>query len=436
MEPRLDLRRGAAGGLAGEGEAVLRTGAVSVPVRLSGEAKGTPMRLSLGLLLPALRPTELTTIWPPLAPLAVLDAPVTLTARAEFDAAARPDRMQARLEAGPGALVLGPGRRLPVAGLAATVEGSSRALTVREAVLRLPGQAGQPGPVLTAKGEVLQRDGAWRAALDFGTGPLQLGNLPKLWPAGLAPEARSMALRALPSGLLREARARLDLAVSPALDDVVLEGARLGLGVAQAVFDLGQGRQTAVETAELTASYAPGLLRLERLLLRPPGVSAGAGTTGFGTTSSAPPTITAEGEARLLDDRWQLQAGLRLDAVAASQLDAYWPQGLAENTRDWMTKNLTAGLIRNGQWQVTAESPAALDRIALTGLTGTIEMVDATVHWLRPVPPIQGVSGSAEIHPGRDHAARPRRPSGAAGRQAGRNRAEGGHRPLHRARHQ
>ena len=169
LEPRIDLRRAAGGGLAGEGEALLRAGAVSVPVRLSGEARGTPMRVSVGLLLPALRPAELASIWPPLAPLAVLDAPVTLSARAEFDADARPDRMQARLEAGPGALVLAPGQRLPLAGLAATVEGSSRALTIREAVLRLPGQAGRPGPSLTAKGEVLQRDGAWRATLDLGT---------------------------------------------------------------------------------------------------------------------------------------------------------------------------------------------------------------------------------------------------------------------------
>src|SRR6478735_1448931 len=45
LEPRIDLRRAEDGGLAGEGEAVLRTGKVSVPVRLSGEARGVPMRV-------------------------------------------------------------------------------------------------------------------------------------------------------------------------------------------------------------------------------------------------------------------------------------------------------------------------------------------------------------------------------------------------------
>lgn len=392
LEPRFDLRRAADGGLAGEGEALLRAGAVSVPVRLAGEARGTPMRISLGLLLPALRPAQLAGIWPPLAPLAVLDAPVTLSARAEFDADARPDRMQARLEAGPGALVLAPGQRLPLAGLAATVEGSSRALTIREAVLQLPGSAGQPGPNLTARGEVLQRDGAWRAGLDLASAPLQASTLPGLWPAALAPEARALALRSLPAGLLREARARLDLAVSPGLDAVTLEGARLGLGLARAVIDLGDGGRAALDAAELTASYTPGLLRLDRLELRLPAAPARLG--------GGAPTLVAEGEARQQDAGWQLQGGLTLDGVAAAALDRYWPAGIGHNPRSWIVENVTAGQIRNGRWQATAILPATLDRLSLTGLSGSAELLDATVHWLRPVPPMQGVSGRAEFSPG------------------------------------
>ena len=193
---------------------------------------------------------------------------------------------------------------------------------------------------------------------------------------------------------MQEARARVELAVAPGLDAVTLEAARLGLGLARAVLDLGQGRQAALETGELAASYTPGLLRLDRLLLRPP-----AAPSGSGGGARPPPTLLAEGEARLREAVWQLQAGLTLDAVAAAELDAYWPKGLAHNTRDWMVENLTAGLIRNGRWQLRAEAPATLDRIALTGLTGSVDMVDATVHWLRPVPPVQGVSGTAEFGP-------------------------------------
>ncbi|MFZ4405780.1 MAG: DUF3971 domain-containing protein [Paracraurococcus sp.] len=390
QEPRIDLRRAADGGLAAEGEAVLRAGAVSVPVRLSGHAAGTPMRLTLGLMLPALRPAELASIWPPLAPLAVLDAPVNLTASAEFDADARPERMQARLEAGAGALVIAPGQRLPLAGLAATVEGTSRALKVQEAVLRLPGAAGQPGPRLTAKGEVRQRDGGWSASLDLGAEPVQANELPRLWPDALAPEARAATLRTLPSGLVRDLRARLELAVSPGLDAVTIERARLGLGTTRAIIGLGEGRQVALETADLAVAYVPGRVTVERLVLRP---------SGTGGDATAVPTITAEAEARQLESGWAVRAGLRLDAITVAGLNAAWPRGIGRNPREWITQNVTAGRIRNGQWQVSGTAPAALDGFALTDLAGSVDYLDATVHWLRPVPPIQGISGSVEFGP-------------------------------------
>lgn len=391
LEPRLDLRRAAAGGLAAEGEAVLRAGAVSVPVRIEGTAQGTPMRVSLGLMLPALRPPQLAAIWPPLAPLAVLDAPVTLAARAEFDADARPERMAARLEAGAGALVLGPGQRLPVAGLQAEVEGSSRALRVREAALRLPGQGALPGPVLTARGEVLERDGAWQAGFDLEAGALQASELPRLWPGGLAPAARAAALGAMPSGLLREARARLELRVSPALDEIALRSARLGLTAAQAMFGLGDSH-VAAETVELAASYAPDEIRLERLALRLPGADASGGP------AAAAPTVTAEGEAQRRDGLWRIGARARLDAVSAQDLPAYWPIGIGGGARDWITRNVTAGRIRNGQWRLEAEVPeAAPEALRVTALAGSLEVSDATVHWLRPVPPVQDASGSVEF---------------------------------------
>ncbi|MDO9711945.1 YhdP family protein [Paracraurococcus lichenis] len=387
QEPHLDLRRDASGGLAGEGEAVLRAGAVSVPVRLAGRAEGTPMRLALGLDLPALRPPQLAAIWPPLAPLAALDAPVTLSARAEFDAAARPDRMEARLLAGAGSLVLAPGQRLPFAGLEAVAEGNSRALTIREAVLRLPGQGVAPGPALTARGEVTGREGEWQARLDLGAGPLQLGDLPRLWPEALAPAARAAALRAMPSGLLREARARLDLVVPAGLDAVSLRAARLGLTSGPVALDVAGSRVVAAGV-ELAASYAPDAVRLERIAVRLPAT---------GNPSGPAPTLAAEGEALLRDGTWRIGAQASLDAVGAADLAAYWPAGLGKGARDWVTRNITAGRIRNGQWRLEAEAPAALDGLRLTGLTGSAEIADATVHWLRPVPPAEGASGTVEF---------------------------------------
>ncbi len=433
-EAQIDIRRAATGGLAAEGGAVFRSGAIAVPVRLTGSVAGEPaaavaaaagrppMRLALGIALPALQPPQLAALWPGLAPLAVLDAAVSLSASAEFDAAARPQRLQARLGAGPGTLDLGAGQRLPFAGLEATLEGSGRSLRLTAAQLALP-----DGPILAATGHAALRDGAWQAALDLRTGAVQAADLPRLWPAGLGGAARQAVLAALPAGLLRDARLRLDLTAPEALDRVALAAARATLGATGAVFDLGQGRRIATDTAEVAASLTPDEIRLDRLavvLPAPGGTPAGrgparaatgesratpngtpgnasTGNTG-GAAAPAGPVITASGEARRQDGLWRGALVLGLDAVRAIDLAGYWPPGIGSgHERAWIIANVTAGTIRNGQWRIEVEAPAALpggiEALRVTALSGTAEASDATVHWLRPVPPLRGAAATAEF---------------------------------------
>lgn len=398
-EARIDIRREAGGGLAADGGATFRSGSVAVPVRLTGAAAGAgPMRLTLGIALPALRPPQLAELWPGLAPLAVLDAAVSLSASAEFDAVARPQRLLARLAAGPGTLDLGAGQRLPFAGLDAMLEGGGRALRLTRARLQLP----DGGPALTATGEAGLREGTWQASLDLRAEPVQAADLPRLWPAGLGGAARQAVLAALPAGLLHDARLRLDLTAPGELDRIGLAAARLGLGGSQMVFDLGQGRRIAAEAVELAASLTPDTVRLDRLLLRlPPAASpAGPASRPAALPGSPPPgpSITASGEARRQEGLWRGTLGFGIDAVRAADLAGYWPPGIGNgHERKWITGNVTAGTLRHGQWRIEAEAPATLDAIRVTALSGTAEASDATVHWLRPVPPLQGASGRAEF---------------------------------------
>ena len=395
--PQLDLRRAAAGGLAGEGSARLESGASSVQVRLDVRAEGTPMRLSAGISLPALRPAELAGLWPPLAPLGLVDALVSLTAHAEFDGEGRPVGMRAALGAGAGAFDLGPGpdgtpRRLPFAGLALATNGTARALRLETARLTLPGAApGTAGPSLTARGELLNRDGAWNAALDLAAEPIEAAELPRLWPAGISPEARTATLAALPAGLLREARLQARFRVPEAMDDLVLEDAQLGLAIANAVFDLGRGRRIAAESAEVALSGSPDHLRLDRAVLRLPRLPRGGPA----------PVLQATGAATRAAGLWRGGLDLRLDRLAFADLPSYWPRGLGSpkgGERDWIIRNITGGEVHNGRWHVEAEAPAgAPDSLRVTGLSGTAEAADATVHWLRPIPPATGVAGSAEF---------------------------------------
>jgi hypothetical protein len=394
---RLDLRRAAAGGLAGEGSARLESGDASVQVRLQARAEGDPMRLSAGISLPALRPAELAALWPPLAPLGLVDALVSLTAHAEFDAEGRPQRLRAALGAGAGAIDFGPGpdgaaRRLPFAGFALAAGGTGRALRLETARVTLPGTApGTSGPSLTARGELLNRDGGWNAAVDLAAEPIQAADLPRYWPAGLSPKARAATLATLPAGLLREARLQARFRMPEALDDLMLEDAQLTLAIANAVVDLGRGRRISADAAEVALSGTPDHLRLDRAtlrLLRLPG-------------GGPAPVLQASGAATRASGLWRGALDLALDRLAFADLPGYWPRGLGSPTggeRDWITQNITAGEVRNGRWHIKAEAPvSAPDDLRVTALSGTAEATDATVHWLRPIPPATGVAGTAEF---------------------------------------
>ncbi|RYI99701.1 MAG: DUF3971 domain-containing protein, partial [Acetobacteraceae bacterium] len=117
--------------------------------------------------------------------------------------------------------------------------------------------------------------------------------------------------------------------------------------------------------------------------------------------AAAGPTIRAEGSAERANGLWRGWLGIGLDAVRFADLPTYWPRGLGSpkgGEREWITQNITAGTIRNGQWRIEAEAPAGEpEGLRITALTGTAEASDATVHWLRPVPAAVGVSGTAEF---------------------------------------
>jgi hypothetical protein len=384
-EPQIELRRAANGGLAGEGSATFRSGAINVPVRLVGAASGTPMTLAARIGLPALRPSELADIWPPLAPLAVLDTPMALTAGGTFNATGQPERLEIGLDGGAGTLDIG-AARLPVDRLAVRLEGNGEVLRLTEARLVL---GGRTGPAVTATGEARLQDGAWTTSLDLGAGPVQAGELPTLWPATLAPELREVALRALPAGRLRDARLRLEVRAPETLDGVALRQARVSFGLDQAVLDLGANGRIAAESLELAATLTPESLRLDRALLRLPGGALPPAVDG--------PVLAASGSAERRDGIWRGSLGLELDSVRFADLASYWPEPVAPGARDWITQNVTAGSLRNGRWRVEAEAPEALDTLRITGFSGTAEASDATVYWLRPVPPLRGVSGTAEF---------------------------------------
>jgi hypothetical protein len=198
-------------------------------------------------------------------------------------------------------------------------------------------------------------------------------SIPEVAPAILARAAPAFApLTHLDATVRAEVNGRVDA-------DGVVRSVTARLAAGPGRIALGPGRSVEILGAEAALGHAPGSVRLERAVLRLPGAK--------------PVTLTASGEARLAARRWRGALDLTLDAVPFAELSRHWPEGVGSGERAWLLGNITAGEARNGRWRFEGEVGAELDAPRLTNLSGTLDVADATVHWLRPIPPIERANG-------------------------------------------
>ncbi|MBU8542630.1 MULTISPECIES: AsmA-like C-terminal region-containing protein [Roseomonadaceae] len=207
-------------------------------------------------------------------------------------------------------------------------------------------------------------------------GPAELAlrlRLPELRPAQLAAAAPGLApLSRLDATVRVEAEVRMG-------SDGTLRDASARLATEAGVLDLGEGRRLPMGGLEVALVGTRDRITLTQGRLRLDGPT--------------PPVLTLGGEALLREGRWRGAATLGLDRVAIADLGRHWPEGLGTSVRSWITQNLTAGIARDGQWRIEAEAGAGLEAPRVTSLTGTLEVAEATVHWLRPIPPAERAAG-------------------------------------------
>jgi hypothetical protein len=107
--------------------------------------------------------------------------------------------------------------------------------------------------------------------------------------------------------------------------------------------------------------------------------------------ASGPPTVL-HGTAAVRRDGGVIDAAfnLDLDQVAFADLPALWPEGAGRaGARAWITANVTDGVARNGHLELSLRAPEDLSDVSVTSIGGGVDGHDMTVHWLRPVPPIE-----------------------------------------------
>lgn len=213
------------------------------------------------------------------------------------------------------------------------------------------------------------RQAGWsvlRAHLD-PFGPAALGRLVPRLPGSVA-----AALAALDAPTTLDAEAALDPALSPRRYGATLAAGAGRVAAGGTVLGLaglalrGEGKP---DTATLT---------LERLALAAP---SGA--------RAPPPTFSGTTTLRRDADGMLAQVSLAVDHAAFAELADYWPARIGHNAQAWVTRNITAGTAHDGHLALTLRAAADGSNPRLVAAGGELLGDNATLHWLRPVPPLE-----------------------------------------------
>ncbi|CAA7613707.1 AsmA-like C-terminal domain-containing protein [Magnetospirillum sp. SS-4] len=133
-----------------------------------------------------------------------------------------------------------------------------------------------------------------------------------------------------------------------------------------------------VASASLRGEMGAAMTRLDlaeaRLDLGGPVITLAAVVDGLGGETS----IKAEGNVR---------------DVPVDSVRDLWPNGLAQNARDWVIPNLTKGMVREAGIVISARSPSGrFDDVAIDHLSGEVHPEGVTVDYLRPMPPARNAA--------------------------------------------
>jgi hypothetical protein len=216
----LDLVRARTGRIRGLLRAPLSIG--NQQTSLSAQADWAPgSGVTLDTQLTALRPADVGAIPRALAFLAEIDAPVALATTIGFDAAFRPNQMRSHIQVGQGQILVGQGS-VPVRSADIMVSGKPGEITVSKAhfdVAHTP--EGRP-ELIDIGGTVKQSADRISASVTLGLSQIDIADLPRLWPPGVASGSRPWVIENVTAGMATHGTASFVIEADDALHDLVL----------------------------------------------------------------------------------------------------------------------------------------------------------------------------------------------------------------------
>jgi hypothetical protein len=208
----IDLSRHPGGGMDGRVELVLALG--DQKARLGGQFTMPAAARSAHVVahLSPVTPTALATAAPRLASLAMLDAPVSFDAEADLGPDFNPTHLRLSGHVGAGTFNTA-GGSVPLRRAEFALAGTLDRLRIETGVIESQPARGGLVSTITGGGQLIHRDGRLNAALHITLDRASFADLPALWPADVAPNARGWLSQNIQTGTVRDGKA-----------DLVLEG--------------------------------------------------------------------------------------------------------------------------------------------------------------------------------------------------------------------
>ena len=216
------------------------------------------------------------------------------------------------------------------------------------------------------------------ATLGAGANETQLrARLTPVVPAALARAAPSLdAFMAVDAPVAIEA----DLALDPRSG---LKKARLVLNASAGKVQIAQS-SVPIKDAALVVSGVPDGFSVEALRIALPGGGDAPG-----------PLIEARGMVRHADGRVDADGSIEFNQADFADLARFWPDGVGGHARQWIVQNITAGIARNAHVDFGIAAHDDFSSVELVHASGSIDGDGLTVHWLRPILPIE--NGQARL---------------------------------------
>ncbi len=217
----VELSRLPQGGLEGHGEAQLALGDQRTTLRMSAALAPGGTRTQVEASLGPVRPSALALTARTLAPLSAMDAPVSVSLKADLgpQLAIQTASLEASAEAGQVRLGSSVAQ---LAGATLSVEGNADQLTLRKLRIALRARDGGALSQLEAHGEGRRTGQALQAALTLDVDQAAFADLPMLWPEAAGKNARDWVTQNITAGTARDAHVEVQLDATPDLSAVTL----------------------------------------------------------------------------------------------------------------------------------------------------------------------------------------------------------------------